>query len=89
MFDKSESQIEPITSIQNTHFNQDVDGKKSDNIVETDENFWVDVENREILPPESFQNDSLQVAMNNLQISDEVGYYFTIVIYTIKIVLDL
>lgn len=72
-FDKTESQLEQITNIQHTFINQDVDNKKSDNIVETDENFWVDVENREILPPESFQNDSLQVAMNNLQISDEVS----------------
>lgn len=73
-FDKTESQLEQITNIQHTFINQNVDNKKFDNIVETDDNFWVDIENKEILPPVSFQNDSLQVAMNNLQISDEVSY---------------
>jgi len=72
-FDKTESQLEHITNIQYPFIKEDVDSKKSDNIVETDDNFWVDVENREILPPESFQNDSLQVAMSNLQINDEVS----------------
>jgi len=72
-FDKSESQIDQITNIQHSFINQNIDNKKCDNVVETDDHFWVDVENREILPPESFQNDSLQVAMNNLQINDEVS----------------
>lgn len=68
-FDKSDQ----ISNVQHTFVNQDIDNTKCDNIVETDENFWADVENREILPPESFQNDSLQVAINNLQINDEVS----------------
>lgn len=68
-FDKTESPLEQVQ-----HINQNIESKKCDNIVETDDSFWADVENREILPPESFQNDSLQVAMNNLQISDEVSY---------------
>lgn len=72
-FDKTESQLEQITNVQYP-FTKDVDSKKSDNIVETDDNFWVDVENREILPPESFQNDSFQVAMSNLQINDEIDH---------------
>lgn len=71
-FDKTESPPEQVQpNVQ--HVNQTVDSEKCDNIVETDDNFWADVENREILPPESFQNDSLQVAMNNVQISDEVS----------------
>lgn len=74
-FEKSDSQIEQMSNVQHSYSNQDIDNKKCDDKIETDDNFWVDVENREILPPESFQNDSLQVAMNNLQISDEVGYY--------------
>lgn len=72
-FDKSDSQPEQINNVQYTFINQDIDNRKSDNIVETEDNFWADVENREILPPESFQNDSLQAAMNNLQISNEVS----------------
>lgn len=72
-FDKSENQIEQMTNVQHAFINQEADGKKCDNIFEADDNFWVDVENREILPPESFQNDSIQGAMNNLQISDEVS----------------
>jgi len=71
-FDKSESKFEQITKVHYP-FIKDVDSKKLVNIVDTDDNFWVDVENREILPPESFQNDSLQVAINNLQINDEVS----------------
>lgn len=80
-FDKTESQLEQITNVQHTFINQDNDIKKCDNIVETDDNFWADVENREILPPESFQNDSLQVAMNNLQINDEVNYSIGLITY--------
>lgn len=72
-FDKSENQLDQMSNVQHIFVNQDIDNTKCDNIVETEENFWADVENREILPPESFQNDSLQVAMNNLQISDEVS----------------
>lgn len=71
--DKTERHLEQITNLQHTYTNQDIDNKKSENIIETDDIFCV-VENREILPPESFQNDSHQVAMNNLQISDEVSY---------------
>lgn len=71
-FDKSENQHEQITNVQLTCISQDFD-KKSDNIG-IDDNFWADVENREILPPELFQNDSLPVALNNLQINDEVSY---------------
>lgn len=71
-FDKSENQPEQITNVQHTSIGYDIDTKKCDNNIETDDNFWADVENSEILPPESFQNDSLQNAMNNLQISDEV-----------------
>lgn len=73
MFEKPESQFEQITNVQNTFVNQHTDSKKSDNINETEDNFWADVENSEILPPESFQNESLQLAMNNLQISNEVS----------------
>lgn len=70
-FDKSEYQHEH--SLQHNINNQSfVNNKICDNSIETDDNFWVDVENREILPPESFQNDSLQDAMNSLQISNEV-----------------
>jgi len=72
-FDKPESQFEQITNVQHTFVNQHTDNKKCDNIIDTEDNFWSDVENREILPPESFQNESLQVAMNNLQISNEVS----------------
>lgn len=71
--DKSENQIKQMTNVQHAFINQEADNKKGDNIFEADDNFWVDVENREILPPESFQNDSVQGAMNNLQISDEVS----------------
>lgn len=74
-FDKSESQLEQITNTKHTVTNQAVDNNKCDNIVETDDNFWADVENREILPPESFQNDTLPIAINTLQISDEVSLY--------------
>ncbi|XP_026812247.1 protein transport protein Sec16A isoform X1 [Rhopalosiphum maidis] len=70
-FDKPESQFEQIINVQHTLVNQYTDNKKSD-IIETEDNFWADVENREILPPESFQNESLQVAMNNLQLNNEV-----------------
>lgn len=87
-FDKSEYQHEQINSLQH-NVNQDFVNSKCDNIVETDDNFWIDVENREILPPESFQNDSLQDAMNNLQISNEVrslnnltnNFYLTVIIF--------
>lgn len=72
-FDKSESQLDQITNTKHTVTNQAVDSNKCDNIVETDDNFWADVENREILPPESFQNDTLPIEMNKLQISDEVS----------------
>lgn len=72
-FDKSGSQLEQITNTKHTVTNQAVDNK-CDNIVETDDNFWADVENREILPPESFQNDTLPITMNTLQISDEVSF---------------
>ncbi|XP_003241201.1 protein transport protein Sec16B isoform X1 [Acyrthosiphon pisum] len=71
-FEKPESQFEQITNVQNTFVNQNTDNKKSDNINEIEYNFWADVENSEILPPASFQNESLQLAMNNLQISNEV-----------------
>lgn len=71
-FDKSDSQHEQITNVQHTCISKDAN-KKNDNIIGVDDNFWADVENREILPPESFQNDSLPIAMNNLQISDEVS----------------
>lgn len=74
-FDKPESQFEQITNVQHTYVNQYTDNKKSDNIIESEDNFWADVENREILPPESFQNESLQDAMNNLQISNEVSKF--------------
>lgn len=71
-FDKTEGPLDQVKlNVQN--INQNVDSKKCDSIFGTDDSFWADVENREILPPESFQNDSLQVAMNNLQISDEVS----------------
>lgn len=73
VFEKPESQFEQITNVQNTFVNQHTDSKKSDNINETEDNYWADVENSEILPPESFQNESLQLAMNNLQISNEVS----------------
>lgn len=73
-FDKPESQFEQITNVQHTLVNQYSDNKKSD-IIETEDNFWADVENREILPPESFQNESLQVAMNNLQLNNEVSKF--------------
>lgn len=73
-FDKSESQLEQITNTKHTFTNLIVDNNKCDNIVETDDNFWADVENREILPPESFQNDSLPIALNTLQISEEVSF---------------
>ncbi|XP_050538413.1 uncharacterized protein LOC126903883 isoform X4 [Daktulosphaira vitifoliae] len=52
--------------------NESIGHKKINNVTENEGNFWTDVENSEILPPESFQNDSLQNAMNNLQISNEV-----------------
>lgn len=79
-FDKSENQIEQMVNVQH-NINQDFVGKKCDNTIETDDNFWVDVENREILPPESFQNDSLQAAMNNIQINDEVTYKLLFIIF--------
>lgn len=78
-YNKSESQLEQITNTKHTITNQAVDNDKCDNIVETDDNFWADVENREILPPESFQNDTLPIAMNTLQISDEVSFTLTVI----------
>lgn len=72
-FDKSENQHEQIINVKHTCISQDVDSKENDDSIGVDENFWADVENREILPPESFQNDSLPVDMNNLLISDEVN----------------
>lgn len=86
-FDKSESQLEQITNVQQTPIGHeyDIDTKKCDNNVETDDNFWADVENSEILPPESFQNDSLQNAMNNLQINDEVSVKIIVLILTVFI----
>lgn len=72
-FEKPENQFEQTTNAQHKFVNQHTDNKTFDNVIETEGNFWADVENSEILPPESFQNESLQVAMNNLQISDEVS----------------
>jgi len=80
VFEKPESQLDQITNVQNTFVNQHTGSKKSDNIDETEDNFWADVENSEILPPESFQNESLQLAMNNLQISNEVSKLWFIIL---------
>lgn len=93
-FDKSEYQHEQMNSLQ-YNVNQDFVNNKCDNIVETDDNFWIDVENREILPPESFQNDSLQDAMSNFQISNEVRYlnnlinnfYLTVLLFLSLVIL--
>ncbi|XP_050443155.1 uncharacterized protein LOC126847123 isoform X2 [Adelges cooleyi] len=71
-FEKSDSQSELFSNTKaysNIHPENDVN-KKFINVVEHEDNFWADVENREILPPESFQNESIQVAMNSLQINN-------------------